>query len=256
MPHKTKEDRAAYMAKYRLRAKESLKPPPVAPWGDAAAQAGVVVAEWAEATLKVPTGPLRGQPFRVPEWQRQFLIDASGPGVREAGLSVARKNGKSGLIAAMLLAYLCGPLNRPDWRAVVVSLTGGLAVELMMAIEQTGAASGLAEMITVQKSPFPGSIEGQNGAKVTILASDKATGHALGADLAIIDEAGLTPESQRELWNAILSSTSGRDGRLVCISIRGDGPMFTDLSERAGEPSVVWREWTAPEGCALDDQEA
>ena len=117
-------------------------------------------------------------------------------------------------------------------------------------------ASGLDHLITVRKSPFPGSIDGQNGAKVTILASDKAGGHSVGADLAIIDESGLIPEAQRELWASVLSSTSGRDGRLMCISIRGDGPMFTELAERADDPSVVWHEYAAPEGCALDDETA
>ena len=52
---------------------------------------GQIVSEWAEKNLKVPTGPLRGQQFRVPEWQRQFLIDALASGIREAGLSVARE---------------------------------------------------------------------------------------------------------------------------------------------------------------------
>ena len=74
---------------------------------------GDVVADWAESRLVVPTGPLRGQPFKIAEWQRRFLVDALGSGIREAGLSVARKNGKSGLIAALLLAYLVGPLNTP-----------------------------------------------------------------------------------------------------------------------------------------------
>ena len=32
------------------------------------------------------------------------------------------------------------------------------------------------------------------GARLDILASDRATGHAVGGDLAIIDEAGLMPE--------------------------------------------------------------
>lgn len=256
MPHKLREDRAKYMREYRAnkrKAKENVFDPgrldPKKPLGQ-------IVAEWAEKTLKVPTGPLRGQSFVITEWQRQFLIDALGEGIRESGLSVARKNGKSGVIAALLLAYLCGPLNSPEWRGIVVSLTGNLATELRTAIDQTATISEIAHLIDVRKSPFPGSIYGQNGARLSILASDKATGHALGSDLAVIDEAGLIPESQRELWNAILSSTSGRDGRLLCISIRGDGPMFTELAERAGEPSVVWHEYAASEGCALDDESA
>ena len=244
------------MREYRKKARESARPS-AATWTlDPAQPLGVVAAEWAERTLKVPTGPLRGQPFLVPEWQRGFLADALQPGIREAGLSVARKNGKSGVIAALALAYLCGPLNAPEWRGIVVSLTGALAVELRNAIELTANISGLEEQIIVRRSPYPGSIVGQHGATVTILASDKATGHALGSDLAIIDESGLIPESGRDLWNAVLSSTSGRDGRLLCISIRGDGPMFSELIARADDRSVAVHEYAAPEGCALDDESA
>ena len=213
--------------------------------------AGEVIGDWAEATLKVPSGPLRGQPFRIPTWQRCWISGAMAQGVREAGLSCARKNGKSGLIAAVVLAHLCGPFHRPDWRAVVVSLTGALAAELRDAIEKTAEISGLS--LTVYRSPLPGHIIGPGGTRVNILASDKATGHAIGADLAIIDEGGLIQEAGRDLWGAVYSSISGRDGRLMVISIRGDGPMFSELSERAAEGEVFWQEYAAAEDCALED---
>ena len=220
------------------------------------ADAGDVVAEWAESTLLVPTGPLRGQPYKLDSWQREWLSSALAPGVREAGLSVARKNGKSGLVSALLLACLCGPLNAPNWRGVCVSLTGALAAELRTAIAQTSEVSGLSDRLTIKASPPPGSIAGQDGALLSILASDKATGHAVGADLAVIDEAGLLDENRRELWAAVLSSVSGRDGRLLAISIRGHGPMFSELAERTASPGVHWTEFAAPDGCALDDTDA
>ena len=77
--------------------------------------------DWSHETLRVPTGPLTDKPFIIPDWQREFLEGAFAPGVIESGLSVARKNGKSGIIAAYLLAHLAGPLCRRNWRGVVVS---------------------------------------------------------------------------------------------------------------------------------------
>ena len=170
--------------------------------------------EWSEAKLKVPSGPLRGRPFRVDPWEREFLSDALAPAVREAGLSVARKNGKTALIAVLCAGYLAGPLNRPDWRGVVCSLTGELSKELRHAIELTAATGPLP--IQVWRSPTPGHATGLHGARLDFLAADKATGHAVGSDLAILDEAGLMGESYRDLWNAVLSSVSGRDGRIDC----------------------------------------
>jgi len=124
-----------------------------------------------------------------------------------------------------------------------------------MAVEGIATASGI-QGLEVRQSPPPGLIFGRFDTRVDILAADKATGHAIGADIAIIDEAGLLPERSRPLWNAILSSVSGRNGRLISISIRGDGPMFSELADRAGEPGVYWREWAAPADAAYDDEAA
>ena len=206
---------------------------------------------WANERLKVPTGPLTGSPFTIRTWQSRFLRGALAPGVREAGLSVARKNGKSGLIAATILAYLGGPLNRNEWRGAVVSLTEALSLELREQIAGIVLASGL-EGLDLQRKV----IRGHRGSRVDFLAADRATGHALGLDLAVLDEAGLMVERDRPLWNAMLTSTSGRDGRLVAISIRGESPMFNELAERSDDPAVFWREYRAPDTAALDDPKA
>ena len=205
-------------------------PPVEVPKGDAL--------DWIERTLVVPSGPLRGQPFRLPDWQRRFVTEAMAPGVREAGLSVARKNGKTGLVAALVLAHLVGPWSRGDWRGLCTSMTADLALQLRHAVTTTAELSGL--QVHLVKSPRPGAVIGLNGASVQFLAADKGTGHAHGADLAMIDEGGLMGENQRALWNAMLSSTSGRDGRLLVISILGDGPMMAELRAREGEPGVCW----------------
>lgn len=197
---------------------------------------------WIQNTLIVPSGPLRGKPFKLGDWQRRFITDAMRPGVREAALCVARKNGKTALVAALVLAHLAGPWCRGDWRGIVASLTADLAIELRNAVMTTAEISGVP--LTLVKSPRPGAVIGLNGSSVQFLATDRGTGHAKGADLAIIDEAGLMQEAQRETWNAMLSSTSGRDGRLMVISILGDGPMMAELRARADDPGVCWHGYT------------
>lgn len=212
------------------------------------------IVDWIEGVLRVPTGPLSGQPFRLPDWQREWLAAAMAPGKREAGMSIARKNGKSGFIGAVCLAALLGPLNRPHWRGVVTSLRGNLAKELRDAIVATAKASGLTG-ITLQKSPPPGILYGKSHAQIDFLAADRATGHALGADLALIDEAGLLKEDARGLWNALYSSISGRDGRFWAISIQAQGPMFAEMEERGamGDERLHWRKWATPEPADPED---
>ena len=214
---------------------------------------------WAQDKLIVPDGPLAGRPFQVAPFQERFLRGALSPQVREAGLSIARKNGKSALCAILILGYLDGPLNTPNWRAGVTSLTVTLSVELRRQLEQIAIASELTDelggSLTFRKA-YPPSITGRNGSQIDFLSADRSTGHARGGDLALIDEAGLLQERNRSLWNAMFTSISGRDGRLIAISIQGRGPMFAELRQRKQERQVYWQEHIAPSDCDLDDTDA
>ena len=169
-------------------------------------------------------------------------------------MSIARRNGKSFLIAVVLLAHLCGPLLRANWRAAVVSLTGKLASELREAVRQIAEASGLADEIEVRASPVPGFILGQQGTRVDILAADRPSGHAIGIDLGVCDETGLLENGQ--LYNSLLSATGGRDGRVFSISIRGDSEIFERIRERRESPAVHWKEYCAEPDVDLEDDGA
>src|SRR5215472_4860441 len=66
--------------------------------------------------LTIPSGIGKGKPFKLKPWQKRFIrdiyepVDAGGKRVvRRAILSIARKNGKTALIAAIVLAHLVGP---------------------------------------------------------------------------------------------------------------------------------------------------
>ena len=199
---------------------------------------------WASERLIVPAGLRQGRRFKVFDWQREFIRGALQPGIREAGLSIARKNGKTGLVAALLLWMLC-EVRRPQWRAIVVSLSGEVAKELRNQAEGMIEASGL-RGLQIRRSPSPGGIVGPDG-MVSILNAEKSSGHAVGADLAIVDEAGLLEERRRDLWDSVRSCISGRDGRMLAMSIRGNGPMFEELRQRRDDRAVFWMEFSAPE---------
>lgn len=208
---------------------------------------------WASERLVVPAGLQRGRRFVVFDWQREFIAGALQPGIREAGLSIARKNGKTGLVAALLL-WMLAEVRRPEWRAIVVSLSGEVAKELRNQAEGMIGASGL-RGLTIRRSPSPGGIVGPDG-QVSILNAEKSSGHAVGADLAIVDEAGLLAEKKRDLWDAVRSCISGRDGRMLAMSIRGDGPMFEELRARQDDPAVFWMEFAAAPDARIDDPAA
>lgn len=63
-----------------------------------------------ERYVLIPEGAQVGQPMKLMAFQKKFILDVydNPHGTSRAYLSVARKNGKSALIAAVVLAHLIG----------------------------------------------------------------------------------------------------------------------------------------------------
>ncbi len=72
---------------------------------------GEKVCQFIERYCLIPEGSKVGQPIKLLDFQRKFVLDVydNPAGTSRAYLSVARKNGKSALIAAIVLANLVGP---------------------------------------------------------------------------------------------------------------------------------------------------
>ena len=215
--------------------------PPVDPVGD--------LASWAAATLKVPVGhPLAGRPMALPDFAEAFL--RAGWDAHESALCVARKNAKSAICAVLALGHLVGPLRSAGWRGAVASVSKEKAAELRNQVALIAEASGLD--VRERRAPYPGRLESATGS-LEVLSADRTAGHASGFDLVIVDETGLMPERSRELLAGLRSSISGKGGRIVHISVRGDSPLFGEV---LSNPATVAHVYAAPEGCAIDDQAA
>ncbi|HDO7238279.1 TPA: terminase large subunit, partial [Klebsiella pneumoniae] len=81
---------------------------------------GEKVIAFIERYCIVPEGKLIGQPMRLDEFQKLFLLAMydNPVGTDKAYLSIARKNGKTGLIAGILLAHLVGPEAKQNTQIV------------------------------------------------------------------------------------------------------------------------------------------
>ena len=254
---------AAYQRDYRERRRanggkplsESADlPEPLSDATPCADPAGAV-AEWARRRLRVPAGhPLAGGPMVLPDFAVRFFRDALCEGIREAALFCARKNGKSAILAVLVLAHLAhdGPLRRRGWRCGAASLSRDKAIELWQQVQDIALASGLSE---VRCGKVPRHVASEFG-RVDILSADKSAGHASGFDLAIADELGLFPEKGRDLVAGLLTSTSARDGRLLAISVIGDSPLTREMMDRQGDPATVVHVYQADKDCALEDERA
>ena len=232
---------------------ESVQVPLVdPPWPADPASA---LAEWSRSRLVVPPGHAKaGEPMELPTFALAWLREALAPGIREAGLFVARKNGKSAVVAVLLLACLTGdgPLRRAGFRCGVASLNREKSGELWQQCLDIATASGIEDVRFMKVPKRMVSWWGTTG----FLSADKSAGHAAGYDIALIDELGLFDEKGRALAAGMLSSTSARDGRLLAISILGNSPLTAELVQRREDPSVVVHSYQAAPGCALDDESA
>ena len=78
-------------------------------------------------TLPIVSGILAGSKMELIDFQEQFVrgVYAETKGerlVRLAGLSVARGNGKSALLAGLSLAHLLGPMKEPHGECYAAAL--------------------------------------------------------------------------------------------------------------------------------------
>jgi phage terminase large subunit-like protein len=75
-------------------------------------KASEAVMEFIETPIRLPEGRAVGEPMLLMEWQKDWLrrVFDIPHGSRRAILSVGRRNSKSWLVAALLLAYVVGPL--------------------------------------------------------------------------------------------------------------------------------------------------
>ena len=154
---------------------------------------------YAHRFLRVPTGLRRGKPVELLDWQVDYLAGLFAPDTAIAALTLARKNGKTGLLACLILAYLDdrGPLHESDACILAASTTEALANVLAGSVQSMARASEIE--LKRRQIPRPTSIEGAAGARLVVLPAERTAGaHGQSADLAVIDEAGLFESRLRE----------------------------------------------------------
>lgn len=97
------------------------------------------------------------------------------------------------------------------------------------------------------------------GARYRITAATRGAGRGLSVDMLIMDE--VREQRDWSAWSALSKTTIARPkGQIVCISNAGDDEsvVLNTLREAAlsgKDDTVCLLEWSAPDGCDLDDPE-
>lgn len=213
---------------------------------------------------RVPEGKHVGKPMVLDPFQIKFIRDIydNPVGTRLAILSVARKNGKSGLIAAIVLAHLVGPEARQNSQIV-----SGARSRKQAAIVYNLAAKMVAlspELRAIVK-PVPSgkTLHGLTmNTEYQALAAEAGTAHGLSPVLAIHDEMGQVRGEFDAFIEAIETAQGAYDDALqIVISTQApnDADMLSiriDDAKRSGDPTIVCHVYAADPDADLTDPKA
>lgn len=198
-------------------------------------------------------------------WQRWFLIHAlelNEDGTfrfRRIVCGVSRQNGKTTIIR-VLSAWVM-------WRAPDKTVLG-VAQALQVAKESWTGVVDFYETVPALTSYYHRTYRASGGEQLVltnksrylISAANGRAGRGLSVNLLVMDEA-----RQQKDWSAYQAlaptTTAQPDGLTVLISNAADesGVVFNGLREIAiagTEPGIAVFEWSAPDGCELDDADA
>lgn len=212
----------------------------------------------------VPEGAQVGQPLRLAEFQKRFIRDVydNPAGTRRAYLSLARKNGKSGLVAGLLLAHLVGPEAKQNSQIVSGAMSRDQAALIFALaskmIQQSPALSRIVRIIPSGKRliGLPLNVE------FRALAADGKTAQGLSPVLVMIDEIGQIRGPRSEFVEALTTSQGAHEAPLLlAISTQAatDADLFStwlDDAAKSKDPHIVSHVYAAPAGCDLLDKEA
>lgn len=225
---------------------------------------GEKVCQFIETFCPVPEGKLVGQPMKLMAFQRKFILDIydNPKGTSRAYLSVGRKNGKSALIAAILLAHIVGPEARQNSQIISgarsrdqASLVFKLAEKM---VRLSPRLSQLIKIVPSQKSlvGLPMNVE------YRAISAEAGTAHGLSPVLAILDEVGQVRGPTDSFIEAIETAQGAHDDPLlIAISTQAstDGDLFSiwlDDAKNAKDKRIVSHVYTAPEDCDVMDRKA
>ena len=217
--------------------------------------------------LTVPSGEGQGGPFKLRPFQRRFVEAVYSPAtpagrriVRRAILCIARKNGKTALIAALALAHLIGPEAVPNGEIYSAANDREQAAQVFKVCKQiVDADPELAGMLTVVPSTKT-IVCRHNGSFFRALSSESGTKHGLNPTVVIYDE--LAQAKARELYDVLDTSMGAREEPLfITISTQSNDPehilsKLIDDGLVGEDPTTVCHLYAAPEECDLLDETA
>lgn len=226
---------------------------------------GEKVIAFVEKFCRAPEGGLLGKPIKLLPFQRQFILDIydNPAGTSRAYLSMARKNGKTALIACLLLAHIVGPEAYQNSRIVSGAQTRNQAAEVFnYAWKMVMQSPELSKII--KPTPSEKKLTGlPMNVEYKAISADAKGAHGGSPIVAILDEVGQIKGPTDAFVEAIETSQGAYDGKALLIAISTQASTDNDLFSRwlddaasSRDPRIVSHLHAAPADCDLSDRAA
>jgi phage terminase large subunit-like protein len=216
-------------------------------------------------TLTVPSGSGQGQPFKLLKFEIDFIKDIYEPtlpdkrrAVRRAILSMARKNGKTALIAAIALAHLVGPEWQPNGEIYSAANDRDQAAIIFkfakQIVELDAELSRRVDVIPSTKTM----IARRSGSVYRAVSAEAGTKHGYMPNLVIYDE--LAQAKNRDLYDVLDTSFGAcKEPLFIVISTQSNDPehilsQLIDDGLSKSDPSITCHLHAADPDCLLNDK--
>ena len=225
---------------------------------------GERVIAFIEKYCRAPEGEHVGKPLVLSLFQRKFICDVydNPHGTSRGYLSIARKNGKTALIAGILLAHLCGPEARTNTQIVSGALSREQAgIVFSLAVKMVNMSPEMSKRVRIM--PSAKSLIGlAKNVEYRALSAEGKTAHGLSPVLSILDEVGQVRGPRSDFIDAIITAQGAHaDPLVLAISTQApnDGDLFSiwlDDAMTGADPHTVVHIHAADKDASVDDPEA
>lgn len=225
---------------------------------------GERVIAFIERYCKAPEGAHVGQPIVLEDFQKKFILDVydNPHGTHTAILSIARKNGKTALIAGILLAHLIGPEAQQNSQIVSGALSRDqAAIVFKLAVKMINLNEALQDLVHI--IPSTKTLVGlAKNVEFRALSAEGKTTHGLSPILAILDETGQVKGSQDEFVDAVVTAQGAHEAPLLMVistQAATDADLLSiwiDDALKGEDPKTVCHLYTTPMESDILDKES
>lgn len=225
---------------------------------------GEKVIAFIEKYCRSPEGQHVGKPIVLEDFQKDFILSVyDNKHITDTAiLSIARKNGKTALIAGILLCHLLGSEARQNSQIVSGAMSRDqAAIVFSLAVKMINLNPELQPLVHI--IPSTKKLIGlAKNVEYRALSADGKTTHGLSPVLAIMDELGQVRGSQDDFVDAVVTAQGAHENPLLMVistQAATDADLLSiwiDDALKSDNPKTVCHLHCADKNAELADEKA